>query len=56
MLSSREYFGISHQEQDKESYQNFIQTGGLPELFQLNHEDVKRNYVSALKIQYYCKI
>jgi predicted AAA+ superfamily ATPase len=48
-LSYREFLGISAQTQGKDSYLNYLQTGGLPELFQLNQEDVKRNYVSALK-------
>jgi predicted AAA+ superfamily ATPase len=48
-LSYTEFLGISAQAKGKESYLNFLQTGGLPELFQLMQEDVKRNYVSALK-------
>lgn len=48
-LSYLEFLGISEQLQSKESYLNYLQTGGLPELFQLTQEDVKRNYVSALK-------
>ena len=48
-LSYREFLGITEQMQSKESYLDFLQTGGLPELYQLTQEDVKRNYVSALK-------
>ena len=36
-------------EQSKQSYLNYLQTGGLPELFHLHEQETKRHYVSAIK-------
>jgi predicted AAA+ superfamily ATPase len=33
----------------KESFLGYLQTGGLPELFHLNSEELKRNYLESLK-------
>lgn len=44
-----EYCGITHQEANRKSYQNFLQGGGLPELFNLSNEEMKQNYVSSIK-------
>jgi predicted AAA+ superfamily ATPase len=44
-----EYLGITKKENTKQSYIDYLQSGGLPELFQLLQSDIKRNYVSALK-------
>lgn len=44
-----EYTGITNSMQNKESYINYMASGGLPELFVLPNEDTKRNYVSAVK-------
>lgn len=48
-LSYHEFLGITKKEQNKQSYLDYMQAGGLPELFRLQEHDVKRNYVSALK-------
>ena len=48
-LSYTEYLGITKKENLKQSYIDYLQSSGLPELFQLAQADVKRNYVSALK-------
>lgn len=34
---------------NKESYLNYLQSGGLPELFHLQEEETKRNYVNAIQ-------
>lgn len=44
-----EYTGITNSETNKQSYINYIQSGGLPELFVLPNEDTKRNYVNSVK-------
>ncbi|MDD2595138.1 MAG: ATP-binding protein [Bacteroidales bacterium] len=48
-LSYHEYLGIAQKEDIKQSYIDYMQTGGMPELFQLSNEEVKRNYIEALK-------
>lgn len=49
-FSYREYTGIKHLEQNRESYVRYMETGGIPELFALpEKEEVQRNYISALK-------
>lgn len=44
-----EYCGITKQEKGKESYTKFIQTGALPELFNLPNDEMKQNYISSIK-------
>lgn len=48
-LSFGEFIGISGREKNRQSYIEYMQSGGLPELFQLSNDEVKRNYISALK-------
>ncbi|MEG0806976.1 MAG: ATP-binding protein [Alistipes sp.] len=48
-LSYGEYLGITQKEDVKQSYIEYMQTGGMPELFQLSNDEVKRNYIEALK-------
>lgn len=48
-LSYMEYLGITGKEHSKISYVDYLQDGGMPELFQLPEQEVKRNYISALK-------
>lgn len=48
-FSYDEFLGITESERNKQSYLEFLQTGGMPELFQLSQEEVKRNYISSLK-------
>ncbi len=48
-FSFAEYCGVIGSPKDKNAYLGYIQTGGMPELFKLNDEDVKRNYILALK-------
>ncbi len=44
-----EYLGITSQEKDRKSYVEYMNSGGLPELFMLQKPEFKRNYVSAIK-------
>ena len=48
-LSYTEYIGITKKEHSKVSYVDYLQDGGMPELFQLPQQEIKRNYISALK-------
>lgn len=48
-FSFSEYCGITNQEEIKSSYLNYMKKGGIPELFNLEGEEVERNYVSTLK-------
>lgn len=48
-FSFKEYIGITQQNSNKESYINYMQSGGLPELFVLPNEETKRNYVASVK-------
>jgi hypothetical protein len=48
-LSYMEFLGITGKDNTKQSYIEYMQSGGMPELFQLHTEEVKRNYISALK-------
>ncbi len=48
-FSFREYAGITQQEQTKQSYSAYMNSGGMPELFSLPDQEVKRNYMSAVK-------
>lgn len=48
-FSFSEFCGISQREPNKESYIDFLQTGALPELFNLPSDEMKQNYVSSIK-------
>ena len=48
-FSYSEYVGITNQEKERKSYLNYMNSGGLPELFMLPNVETKRNYVSAIK-------
>lgn len=48
-FSYTEYCGITRQEMGTESYKKFIQSGALPELFNLPNDEMKQNYVSSIK-------
>ncbi|MDR2511014.1 MAG: ATP-binding protein [Bacteroidales bacterium] len=48
-FSFEEYCGITQKDISKQSYIDYIQTGALPELYNLPNEETRRNYVSALK-------
>jgi len=47
--SFQEYTSMENLPQTRENYLRFLQMGMLPELFHLNSEDMRRNYVSAVK-------
>lgn len=48
-FSFKEYTGITQQNSNKESYINYMQSGGLPELFVLPNDETKRHYVASVK-------
>jgi len=48
-FSYSEFLGITKSEQSKESYLQYMSSGGLPELFLLPNAETRRNYVSAIK-------
>lgn len=48
-LSYTEFAGITGKNLDKQSYVEYLQSGGMPELFSLSQAEALRNYVSALK-------
>lgn len=48
-FSYTEYLGIHQLEKNKSSYIDYLQSGGLPELFALSNHETKINYVSAVK-------
>ncbi len=48
-FSYAEFCGITQQEEGKVSYKNYLQSGALPELFNLPTDEMKRNYVSSIK-------
>ncbi len=48
-FSYSEYIGITGQERGRKSYMNYMDSGGLPELFKLQTPEFKRNYISAIK-------
>ena len=47
--SYSEYLGITGQDKGKQSYMAYMDGGGLPELFMLQKQELKRNYISAIK-------
>lgn len=48
-FSFNEYIGITGKESGKQSYEEYMASGGLPELFVLPEPELKRNYISAVK-------
>lgn len=48
-FSYGEYCGITEQPNGIESYKKYLQSGALPELFNLPNEEIKQNYVSSIK-------
>ncbi len=48
-FSYSEYIGITEKERGRQSYTEYMNSGGLPELFMLQKQELKRNYVSAIK-------
>jgi predicted AAA+ superfamily ATPase len=48
-FSYAEYIDLTRQEQGLQSYINYVNSGGLPELFMLQTEELKRNYTAAIK-------
>jgi len=48
-FSYSEYLGIMQRESGRQSYMEYMNSGGLPELFMLEQQELKRNYVSAVK-------
>lgn len=47
--SYTEFCGVTQQEKGRESYKEFLQTGALPELFNLPNNETRQNYVSSIK-------
>lgn len=48
-FSYLEFLGITQSQIGRESYIEYMNGGGLPELFSLGKEEIKRNYVSSVK-------
>lgn len=48
-FSYSEFLGIKGLEKSKESYIEYMSSGGLPEMFMLKTWELKHNYVSAIK-------
>ena len=48
-FSYSEYCGITQQSNGSDSYKKYLQSGALPELFNLPNEEMKQNYVSSIK-------
>jgi len=48
-FSFPEYLGILKQECTRQNFIEYMENGGLPELFNLQSDEIKRNYVSAIK-------
>ncbi|OFY39465.1 MAG: AAA family ATPase [Bacteroidetes bacterium GWF2_40_14] len=48
-FSYSEFLGITNQERGRQSYMEYMNSGGLPELFMLQKQELKRNYISAIK-------
>src|SRR5690606_24755830 len=44
-----DYAGILTKEPIKQTYLDYLETGALPELFELPNEESRRNYISAIK-------
>ena len=48
-FSFSEYLGILKQERTRQNFIDYMESGGLPELFNLQNDEIRRNYVSAIK-------
>ncbi len=48
-FSYSEFCGIKKREKGRNSYIDYMNSGGLPELFMFPKEEPKRNYISAIK-------
>ncbi len=48
-FSYYEFLGITQKENGRQSYMEYMNSGGLPELFMLEKQELRRNYVSAIK-------
>lgn len=48
-FSFEEYLGITARERTKQHFIDYMDSGGMPELFRLSDPELKRNYISALK-------
>lgn len=48
-FSYTEYCGVTGQSVDSDSYKKYLQSGALPELFNLPNDEMKQNYVSSIK-------
>ena len=48
-FSFSEYLGILRKECTKQNFIEYMESGGLPELFNLQSDEIKRNYVSSIK-------
>ena len=48
-FSYSEYTEITQQAKGRQSYMEYMNSGGLPELFMLQKQELKRNYISAIK-------
>jgi len=48
-FSYSEFTGITQKQTGRQSYMEYMNSGGLPELFMLQNHEIKRNYVSAIK-------
>ena len=48
-FSFTEYLGILKKENTKQNFIDYMESGGLPELFNLQNDEIKRNYISAIK-------
>jgi uncharacterized protein len=48
-FSYPEYLGIQQQNTNSSTYAQYMQSGGLPELFSLPNEESRRQYVSSVK-------
>jgi uncharacterized protein len=48
-FSFQEFAGFHGIDTDKKGFLQYLQTGGLPELYQLPNEETRRHYLSALK-------
>lgn len=48
-FSFSEFLGITKNESDRKSYIEYMNSGGLPEMFLLSSVEFRRNYISAVK-------
>jgi len=48
-FSFKEFTGILKRDCSRQNFITYVESGGLPELFSLHSDEIKRNYVSALK-------